>query len=40
MARQGETGAPFFVLGQRLAFSGAQPVDAMKEAIQRAVVAS
>ena len=36
-AEQGVEGVPFFVLGKRLAFSGAQPVDVMKGAIQRAI---
>lgn len=39
MSRQGVTGVPFFVLGQRLAFSGAQPIPAMKDALQRALAA-
>lgn len=36
-ADEGVTGVPFFILGGRLAFSGAQPVDTMKKAIQQAL---
>lgn len=36
-AEQGVNGVPFFVVGKRFAFSGAQPVDAMKSVIQRAI---
>lgn len=34
--RQGVTGVPFFVFGGNLAMSGAQPVEVLKEAIERA----
>jgi predicted DsbA family dithiol-disulfide isomerase len=34
--RRGITGVPFFVLGGKLAISGAQPVETMKRAIERA----
>ncbi|MFT3770225.1 MAG: DsbA family oxidoreductase [Minicystis sp.] len=37
VAEDGVTGVPFFVIGQRLAFSGAQPVETMKKAIQQAL---
>lgn len=37
VAEQGVSGVPFFVVGKRFAFSGAQPVDAMKSVIQRAI---
>jgi predicted DsbA family dithiol-disulfide isomerase len=36
-ADEGVTGVPFFILGGRLAFSGAQPLETMKKAIQQAV---
>jgi predicted DsbA family dithiol-disulfide isomerase len=38
-AEEGVTGVPFFILGGRLAFSGAQPVDAMKNALRQALAA-
>ena len=38
-AEDGVTGVPFFILGGRLAFSGAQPVETMKKAIQQALAA-
>lgn len=37
VASQGISGVPFFILGRRLALSGAQPVEVMKEAIERAL---
>lgn len=37
MARQGIDGVPFFVFDQRLAFSGAQAVDTMKQVIAKAL---
>jgi predicted DsbA family dithiol-disulfide isomerase len=37
MAAQGIDGVPFFILGGRLAFSGAQPVEVMQRAIERAL---
>lgn len=37
MAARGISGVPFFILGQRLALSGAQPVETMKAAIERAI---
>lgn len=37
MASQGIDGVPFFILDQRLALSGAQPVETMKAAIARAL---
>lgn len=37
MAGQGIRGVPFFILGGRLALSGAQPVETMKDAIERAL---
>jgi predicted DsbA family dithiol-disulfide isomerase len=36
-AASGVRGVPFFVLGQRLAVSGAQPAEVLREAIARAV---
>jgi predicted DsbA family dithiol-disulfide isomerase len=39
MARQGIDGVPFFVLDQKLAFSGAQSVDTMKQVIAKALEA-
>lgn len=40
VASQGISGVPFFILGRRLALSGAQPVEVMKEAIERALADS
>jgi len=37
VAEQGVNGVPFFVIGKRFAFSGAQPVDMMKGVIERAL---
>ncbi|AKF11103.1 DsbA family oxidoreductase [Sandaracinus amylolyticus] len=37
VASQGISGVPFFVFGERLAFSGAQSVDVMKSVIARAL---
>jgi predicted DsbA family dithiol-disulfide isomerase len=37
IVEQGVSGVPYFVLGKRLAFSGAQPVEKMKEAIAKAL---
>lgn len=37
VASQGISGVPFFILGRRLALSGAQPVEVMKDAIERAL---
>jgi len=34
--REGITGVPFYVLGERFAVSGAQPVDVLSKAIARA----
>jgi predicted DsbA family dithiol-disulfide isomerase len=39
VAADGVTGVPFFVLGGRLAFSGAQPLETMKKAIRQALAA-
>lgn len=39
VAAQGIDGVPFFVLGERLAFSGAQPVEVITSAIARALEA-
>jgi predicted DsbA family dithiol-disulfide isomerase len=35
VTEQGVSGVPFFVIGKRLAFSGAQPVEMMKDVIER-----
>ncbi|MGE0791943.1 MAG: DsbA family protein [Sandaracinaceae bacterium] len=37
MAQQGIRGVPFFIFDERLALSGAQPVEVMREAIGRAL---
>jgi predicted DsbA family dithiol-disulfide isomerase len=37
ITEQGVSGVPFFIVGKRFAFSGAQPVDAMKNVIARAL---
>lgn len=37
MAAQGIDGVPFFIVGERFAFSGAQPVETMKTVIERAL---
>lgn len=39
VAEQGVSGVPFFVIGKRLMFSGAQPVERMKDVIQRVIAA-
>lgn len=40
VASQGISGVPFFILGRRLALSGAQPVEVMRDAIERALADS
>ncbi len=37
MSAQGIDGVPFFIVGERLAFSGAQPVDTFVKVIERAL---
>jgi predicted DsbA family dithiol-disulfide isomerase len=37
ITEQGVSGVPFFIVGKRLAFSGAQPIDAMKKVIEKAL---